>query len=285
LTGLLRDALGGFLILASVVVALEASAAGLGRLFQWGMLFKPIVDTAYDGFVGAAVGAEAVLLALFFTTVGVVASTAYADVPGEIRSLFVRERSSLLYVSNVAGALIVGLTLLVLPELSAYRFHGVSILFFGVLSVLSVLSLAVISIKMFSFFDLSTLFYPLPRQFLLAIKSASAAGAHVPQEIEQRAAHDRAAAVLQRYRELTDIICGRRVSEAKAPESLAQQLMLCWDAASDVKPSIPTKSRWYSFTPQHPNWLTLSHPQLSMAMVTKTSVQPSLAPRDSSKSV
>ena len=35
--------------------------------------------------------AQAVFLALFFTTVGVIASTAYADVPAETRTLFVRD--------------------------------------------------------------------------------------------------------------------------------------------------------------------------------------------------
>lgn len=60
----------------------------------------PIGPDSYGAFVGTAVGAEAAFLALFFTIVGVIASATYARVPGEIRGLFVRERTSLIYVGT-----------------------------------------------------------------------------------------------------------------------------------------------------------------------------------------
>ena len=109
------------------------------------------------------------LLALFFTTVGVIASTAYARVPGEIRSLFVRERTSLIYVWNVAVALLVGLALLTMP-LVAHRWpHGLTVLLFAVLTAFSVLSLVVLGTRLFNFFDLSTLSLPLRHRFLRGV--------------------------------------------------------------------------------------------------------------------
>ena len=120
---------------------------------------RPTPDD-YGALVGAAVGAEAALLALFFATVGVIASTAYARVPGEIRQLFVRERTSLIYVWNVAVALLVGLVVLTMP-LVAHRWpHGLTVLLFAVLTAFSVLSLAVLGTRLFNFFDLSTLVAP-----------------------------------------------------------------------------------------------------------------------------
>lgn len=83
-----------------------AALVATGRhTFCRGTLFIPGDPNDYGGFVGVAVGAEAALLALLFTTVGGIASTAYARAPGEIRGLFVRERTSLINVRNVAVAL------------------------------------------------------------------------------------------------------------------------------------------------------------------------------------
>src|SRR6266568_607567 len=87
LANLLRSVLPALVGTAVAVATLEAAASALHHVLHWGNLFEPITADSYGGFVGAAVGAEAVFLALFFTTVGVIASTAYAQVPGEIRSL------------------------------------------------------------------------------------------------------------------------------------------------------------------------------------------------------
>ncbi len=45
-----------------------------------------------------------------------------------------------------------------------------------------------------------------------------------------------------------------------------------------LKPAIPAKSKWFSLAASHPNWLTLDHPQLSMALATSTGVQPTMTP-------
>ena len=173
LADLLRSVLVALAGTAVVVAALEAAAGALHHVLHWGSLFEPVTADSYNGFVGAAVGAEAVFLALFFTTVGVIASTAYAQVPGEIRSLFIRERTSLLYVWNVAVALLVGLILLTMPVVAHRELHGITVLLFAVLTAFSVLSLVLLGLQMFNFFDLSTLSYPLPRRFLQAIKAAT----------------------------------------------------------------------------------------------------------------
>jgi hypothetical protein len=108
LAGLVGDVLGAILATAALVTAVEALATAARHALHWGPLFTSVAPGSYGAFVGVAVGAEAAFLALFFTTVGVIASTAYARVPGEIRGLFVRERTTLIYVWNVAVALLVG---------------------------------------------------------------------------------------------------------------------------------------------------------------------------------
>lgn len=278
LTGLVGGVLGAVLGTAALVAAAEALATAISHVLHWGTLFTPVDPGSYGAFVGVAVGAEAAFLALFFTTVGVIASTAYARVPGEIRSLFVRERTSLIYVWNVAVALLVGLTLLTMP-LVAHRWpHGLTVLLFAVLTAFSVLSLVLLGTRLFNFFDLSTLSLPLRHRFARGAASASAAGRLVPREAQQQAAHDRAAAVLRIYGQLTDLIEKRDVAEARAPQRIALELLDCWYTASALKPAIPAKSKWFSLAASHPNWLTMDHPQLSTALATGTGVQPTMTP-------
>ena len=100
----------------------------------------------------------------------------------------------------------------------------------------------------------------------------------MPREVQQQAAHDQAATVLRIYGQLTDLIQTRDVSESRAAERIALELIDCWHALSAYKPAIPTKSKWYSLAPTHPNWLTLNHAQLSMALATATSAQPKMMP-------
>lgn len=278
LAGLAGAVLGAVLGTAVLVTALEALASAVGHVLHWGTLFTPVDPASYGAFAGVAVGAEAAFLALFFTTVGVIAATTYARVPGEIRSLFVRERTSLIYVWNVAVALLVGLALLTMP-LVAHRWpHGLTVLVFAALTGFSVLSLVLLGTRLFNFFDLSTLSLPLRHRFARGAASASAAGRSAPREAQQQAAHDRAAAVLRIYGQLTDLIEKRDVAEARAPERIALELLDCWYTSSAAKPAIPTKSKWFSLAASHPNWLTMDHTQLSMALATRTGVQPAMTP-------
>jgi hypothetical protein len=260
------------------VAALEAIAVSLTHVLHWGTLFEPVTAESYGGFVAAAVGAEAAFLALFFTTVGVIAATTYSHVPGEIRSLFVRERTSLIYVWNVAEALLVGIALLLMPVVTHTSPHGLTVAVFAVLTVLSVLSLVLLGTQLFNFFDLSTLSRSLPRRFRHGLQEASASDKAVPEAAQQQAAHERAAKVLHIYSQLSELIASRGVAEAEAPERIASELLGCWAAASTVKPTVPTESKWYSLTAAHPNWLTMDHTQLSMALATSTGVQPTLSP-------
>jgi hypothetical protein len=278
LAGLAGRVLGAVLGTAALVAASEAIATAAGHALRWGTLFMTLAPGSYGAFVGAAVGAEAAFLALFFTTVGVIASTTYARVPGEIRGLFVRERTSLIYAGNVAVALLVGLALLTMPLVAHCWPHGLTVLLFAILTAFSVLSLVVLGTRLFNFFDLSTLSLPLRRRLLRAARSASAAGGSIPGQAQQHAAHNRAAAVLGIYGQLTELIGKRDVSEARAPEQIALELLDCWDTASALKPGIPAKSKWFALAASHPNWLTMDHPRLSMAVATRTSIQPTMTP-------
>lgn len=277
LSVLVARAAAGVIAALVLVVASEALAALFNEYFRWGSLFLPVSQSSYETLVGAAVGAQATFLALFFTTVGVIASTAYARVPGELRQLFVRERTSTIYVWNVVIALVIGVTLLILPTVSGYHFRGLVVVLFALLSLFSILSLVILGRRLFNFFDPSALSERIYPAFVRAVRGASARE-RVPDEIEQKMAHDGAARALRRYEQLVTLITVREVQDSTAPQKVAYHLLGCWRLNSAVKSSIPSKSEWFHRTPAHPNWLTIDYTRLRTALETRTGIQPTLAP-------
>lgn len=259
-------------------MGVEALAAWLSRFFHLGSLFAPVSTNSYSTLVGATLAALATFLALFFTTVGVIASTAYAHVPGGIRELFVRERTSTIYVRVIVLALVFGTVLLAFPVVSAREFRGLSVVAFATLTLFAVFSLARLGRSLFNFFDPSTLSQRLYPQFIRAVRTARADGRHIPDDVEQRDAHRRASTALIRYGELATLVSTRDVKDGRAPENIIYQLLACWSANSAWKSWIPTDSEWYARTGSHPNWLTMDHTRLSTALETRTGVAPTLSP-------
>jgi hypothetical protein len=73
------QAVGTGMVTVLLLLGLEAFAAVFnGHHVGWGHGFDGhVAPERYEAFVAAAVGAQATFLALFFSTVGVIASTAY----------------------------------------------------------------------------------------------------------------------------------------------------------------------------------------------------------------
>ncbi len=272
-----RVLIGAFMSVA-LLVGVDAFATWLSRFFHFGSLFAPVTSSSYVPLASAGVGALAVFLALFFTTVGVIASTAYVKVPGEIRQLFVKERTSTFYIFTVVIALVYGTVLLTFPVVSGRDLRGLTVIFFWFLTIASILSLAILGRSLFNFFDPSTLARRLYPQFLRAVRRASASGRHFPDETEQQMALQQAARVLARYGQLVTVVTTREVQDAAAPQTLIYQLITCWEVTSQLKSTIPTKSEWYAKAATHANWLTLDHNRLNTALQTRTGVQPTLTP-------
>lgn len=252
----------GFLAML-VVVLIEYTAVILGDHRLLTSLSKPVKPSAYTAFVTGVVGAEATFLGLFFTTVGVIAATAYAHVPGEIRRLFVQERSSRTYAKVLVWALVSGIALLGAGALG-YTPHALSVEFFALLSIFSVLSLLRLGVDLFNFFDVSALGDPLPRRFGTAAKAA-ATRSRSPERRADTAGQE-AAQVLERYRQLAVLVIHRRGGESRAPIQLSYQLLEMWGTYATLKPSIPTTSPWFALVPSHPNWLALDADQRRLAL-------------------
>jgi hypothetical protein len=261
------------LVLAEVI----GSAAGHVHALRLDRVAAPLAASKYTPFVATAVGAEAVFMALFFTTVGVIASTTYADVPGEIRRLFVEEQGSRLYIFSVIATLVFGVLLLLLDPLGITP-NTFTVVVFALLVIFSVVSLGRLGRRLFNFFDLSSLSEGLPARFMRASARAAVSGSRMPSTYKEQVAHGQGQAVLTTYRQLTALLTNRRGTEPRSPRWILAQLIQLWYAYGHCKSSIPTHSHWFGRRYEHRSWLTLDESRLSLALATSTGVGPETNP-------
>jgi hypothetical protein len=222
----------------------------------------------YESLVGVLIGAEATLLALYYATVGVVASTAYSSVPGDIRKLFVQQRISNVYTRGIVRALVFTTVLFGLGSLG-YHVRVLSVIVAIGLAVLAVLRLAVVGIAPFGFFDPASLTRDLPPRFGRALSRATTLPTALDEGSQQQA-HDDARETLEHYRQITDLVASRQVRNSAAPLDVARQLLFLIAVYASRKNRIPSDSAWWTSIARYPNWFTLSADQTNLALAIST---------------
>ncbi len=264
---------------SAVVLLVTESVATWLRRFDTGLLERLAAQASsgsYESLVAAIIGVEGFLLAMFYATMGIVVSTSYQQVPAEIRQLFVRERSSQLFTRSVVRTLLLAILILGVAQLG-HEPSALALTVLVVLAAFTVVTLVAVGTRLFNFFDLTSLSTQLPRRFSRASRAALSTSSK-PDETTQLAAHDEAARVLRLYRQLTKLLATSNTTEVAGPRRLLSRALHTWDGYSRVKSSIPTDSRWFRRVPEHRDWLTMDHTRLSLALSTRTSIQPELVP-------
>lgn len=226
--------------------------------------------------VESAVAVGATLLGLYYATVGVIASTIYKSVRGDVRDLFISERNSEAYLRIVLLTVASGITVLVASALG-YAVSSLTLLALAVFATLTCVGLVGVTKRLLAYFDPSQLALPLFRTLGAAIFDA---GSEKTRGIPHRQDEAQTAAIrsLASYRHLIELIEGTELRNANAPVSLTRQLLRTLELYSSWKHAIPTDSRWWQRVPQHMNWLTADHTRLHLALRTSSGFPPDMQP-------
>ena len=280
LTALARQVAPAFLVAAAVVglCQLLASSSGLPNAPTW---FQPVLGElepdAYDGFINTAAQVGATLLALYFATVGVVASTAYARGPHRIRVLFVREKAGRFYTKCVALLVTTSLIVVALGLLDVHV-HVLTVLLVVALAVFSVLSLVELGVTIFNFFDPSSLANPLVQDFQ-RWGSAASRGDRVSSDPSFQAHFQSQAAIaIASLDELLELVQAADKADPDRVSALGRHAARLLQTNAHLKTAIPTTSLWYPRVLRHPSWLTASDHERSIAIETMTALRPAEVP-------
>ena len=278
---LVTASLGLMLVAVAGIALLELTASLLQLiplLANSPLLHQPPTDLSevVTELLGTAIAVGATLLGLYYATVGIVASTIYKSVPGDVRDLFIRERTNETYLKILIFTVSGGLASLVAGALG-HHVSGVTLLAIGGLAALTCVGLVVITKRLLDFFDPSKLAIPLARQLVQAVDLASA-----PKMREnphrQAEAHRAAYRAIASYRHLVDMLSDKEFRNAKAPVLLSRQLLELLKYYSSWKFAVPTDSNWWNRVPRHQNWLTPDHSKLTLAINSSAGFPPELQP-------
>jgi len=226
--------------------------------------------------IGSAVAVGATLLGLYYTTVGVIASTIYKSVPGDVRDLFIRERNNETYLRVVILTISGGIASLIATALGR-TVSGLTLLALGILTALTCVGLVVVTRRLLDYFDPSKLALPLMRELAQAVRIAATRKTR-GLTLRQSEAHLSAYRALASYRHLAELLDDKELRNATAPVVLSRQLIEVLKFYSSWKYAIPTESNWWSRVPRHLNWLTPEHGRLELAVSSSVGFPPELQP-------
>lgn len=238
-------------ILGSVLVALVVVAA-LWVLDDWIDHGWTISDSSYDALFEALAGVSGVFLALYFTAVSTVASTAYADVPSEVRDLLVRDKLSNSYVRIVAFLAALSIAFLGLRALG-YPPLGLAVWVAVVAAALAIFAFVVLGLRAFQFFDPVALAHLALRDVVSDVRRVVTFGRPASSQTirEARSAvHDAIRAVTS----LVSLAGGQRRFQGRGVPDVLRQVAYAARAYALMKGGIPTHGGWFGTRYRHRRW-------------------------------
>lgn len=225
-----------------------------------------------------ATGAQVtgVFLGLYFTTISVVASMAYGDVPPELRSVLIEDQVGGLYlcvVSFTGGACLFGLG----TQALGYSLGSISAVIFASLGAASILVFVPLGRRVFGFLNPETVTSALKNDIERAVKSVAALGILARNQSIQAQHQEFASLKLDVWEEMVFVSSGRSHSSS-ALRVIGRNAALFLHRYSGTKLSIARTSQWFERVPKHPSYLVTESTRLSMALQTGTWIRPEMEP-------
>lgn len=261
---------------ATVAIVLVAALWFLDRYVPT-VAAIPINKELYASLLSTMAQVSGVFLGLYFTAVSVVASTVYARVPGDVRSVLMQEKVGTVYVRLVA---LLGAASILLLAMTAggVQPHFLHLALIVLLSVLGVFSFVVLGTRAFYFFDPTSLADYVVRDLLEAIRLATPAGIEWDKPSFQAHYQTMAERALDTYHNLVSLALAEAHLGGRAAAALISRLFGVLNAYATEKIKIPGDSRWFKYGPRHREWLTTDYTQVARALQTGTALQPESVP-------
>lgn len=234
----------------------------------------PTVEQALFSTVAQISG---IFLGLYFAAVSAIAAAVYADVPGEVRLVLIREKVGNVYIRTVAfmGAFV----LILLSALSVHVHVGLlNILFAGMLSALSVLAFVALGYRAFNFFSPDTLVGYLISDVIPLIDSVQRGSFGVGNRAIPYNYQRRAEDLLDTLHSVIRLSSSRKSVTARSLLQIVRSIIHLLYFYASRKANISSDSLWFKQRVEHPDWLTASHSTVDMALRTQTAIHGTAVP-------
>lgn len=228
---------------------------------------------SYATFLSTISGIGGVLIGLYYTGLTAVSSAAYAQAPGVLRNLLLKEPVGRFYIRLLAYTTFVALCLL--------AFYGIgfsplrlALPFLILLSGVTILSFVHLGQHAFYFFDptrlAGSIFVDLERW----VKRATVESRFWEDPTFQNHAHQQGDAALKALRTLGDYSSVQKHLKTSAIADLAVSTLGVLYRYAHARQLIPSESKWYPAEYDHPDFYAAGELKIEMAVQTGGSVQP-----------
>jgi hypothetical protein len=260
-----------------------AIAVVTGLIFaeQWlrdeAILIVQLSAGAQLSFLSTLGQVSATFLALYFTALSVVVSTAYARVPGDIRGLIMQEQVGSFYfraLAQFAAVVIVMLAALVLRFPVGALNLGVATTF----CLFSIFCFTILGVGAFNYFDSTALLPSISRNLKQAINLVTANSHQWRDESFQAHHQGEAERFLNSYSNLTALASQDSNVAGTGLREIGQHVIAMLTYYCEQKHAIPSNSYWFTRTYRHKDWLTSSYSEVGVALATGTPLQPEAVP-------
>lgn len=207
----------------------------------------PVVDReVHASMIGTIAQATAAMLALFFAGISVVASTSYAKLATEVRSLIAYDDLNRRYLRMLAHLTAVCVIALVAQSLG-FQPTALAVLYIGVVAVIGILGFFALGARTFALFSPAMLTgYPL-RAFAVAVKSVTPAGYNWKDQSFQTHARNVAVQQLEVIDELVDsAVADDHPSMRGTVQDIASSVHRLMRYYAQNKATIPSDSHWFA---------------------------------------
>jgi hypothetical protein len=234
-------------------------------------------DSTYVSLVSTVAQIAGIFLGLYFTAVGVVVSSVYSRVPGDVRALLVQEKTGNLYIKIVALLCAVAVLLLAFHALG-FPIGILNLSLLTVLSMIAIFSFIELGRRIFDFFNPAVLVAYLAGDLQKSIYRATSCGFQWQNPPFQKAYQNQAESLLNSYHNIVHLVTHEERPYGKTLLALAKNALGLLTYYAKNKSAIPTESYWFRHTYQHPGWLTSDYSRISLALNTSTALQPKIVP-------
>jgi hypothetical protein len=218
-------------------------------------------------------------LTLYFTAISLIASTVYARVPGDVRTLAVDEKVGNVYIRIVAilGALAI---LYVVGGILGLQIGLVGLATVATLSIVSLFSFLFLGKRTFNFFQPATFVQFIVNELAKWIKLAACHRRSSQTPSLQDYYRRRADSNLTTYLNIVSLATREEFNRIEA-QALLTLLRFTVDVLTFYerqKSRIPSASLWFEQVNRHPQWLTAGHTELELALATGRPIDPQRVP-------
>lgn len=205
-----------------------------------------------------------VFLGLYFTALSLLASTSYREVPADLRRVVVEERVGSVYLKVVAFTGALALYCLG-AQVVGFEPGVLNASLVTLLGALSVVSFVLLGLRVFTFFDPSSVGAYLTARIIDAATAATPRGygwRDISFQSHQQALAQRAADSLRTLVKIT----AASPAGAHGLGETGRRVIVTLAAYSALKPDIPPMSHWFERITRHESWLTASSTSLETAL-------------------